>query len=252
MAPPSSRASAHAASVAPVVMTSSTRRIQRPRRSGARRAAAANAPATLVARSRPVEVELGDRGAPALEERRTGRPRWRAADRAMQLGLVVAARAARDRRGPGHGRRRPPRPRSAAQRRATAAPSGSPRRCSPPYLMRCRASRTSPRNGAHQSSCSRGAGISPGKPDRYAAREVQSGVERGRAGRADRRTLGVAADTRAGKATSSSRRRGAPIRPGHSDRCIAASCRRHRLSITSRVRVSSESHDRDDLPIEPS
>ena len=51
-----------------------------------------------------------------------------------------------------------------AQRRATARPSGSARRCSPPYLIAWSAARTTPWNGAHHSSWSSGSGRSPGSP----------------------------------------------------------------------------------------
>ena len=94
-APARSSAAAQAASVAPVVTTSSTSRIQRPttsRASAERGGRTANAPATLAARSDLIEVELGDRGTLAREQRCVWEPQVARGRTGDELRLVVAAR----------------------------------------------------------------------------------------------------------------------------------------------------------------
>ena len=178
-APAASRAAAQAARVAPVVTTSSTSRIQRPpgRAASTPGSGEQNAPArsrARRARSRSNWAIVARARASDGDERagRAGGPRP-----GDQRGLVVAALRARV--GVDRDTRHEPSPPTptAAQRRATAAPSGSARRRSPAYLSAWSASRTTPVNGAHHSSWSSGSG------GRRAARSGrrpagQPGVER--------------------------------------------------------------------------
>ena len=203
---------AQAASVAPVVTTSSTSRTQRPattrgsrdhrecarhvRRTLARGRARTGRPSPRRARARG-RTAVRDAGAATLRD---------------EGGLVVAARRSRSAwTGTGTTRSAPTPTR--AQRRATAAPSGSASLCSPPYFRSWSAARTGPANGAHHSSCRSGAGMSAGMPigvrrASRAGRRAPAGT-RGRAAR----PRGHIRSTTAGSARSSAARTGVAAWP---------------------------------------
>ena len=159
------RGRAQAASVEPVVRTSSTSSTQRPRigarRAGVRRPRRRRARCGPVA---PVEVELGDRRPVARERRDVRQPEPRGRDPGDELGLVVAAvRVALvvDRDVDDDLRADARRAPSAARRPRRAARAS---RCSAPYLMRVQGARVTPVNGAHHSTWRSGAGMSAGSP----------------------------------------------------------------------------------------
>ena len=88
----------------------------------------------------------------------------------------------------------PPAP-TAAQRAATASPSGTASRRSPAYLSAWSARRTVPANGAHHSSWRSGCGGPSARPERRPGRQPDALPDPRQASRADRVALGPAAGT---------------------------------------------------------
>ena len=199
--PPPASTAAQADSVAPVVMTSSTSTTQRPRTAWAAavgRIGAPKAPATFAARSRPIELELGDRRPPPLEDgRRRQAQRWPPRPRrAGRPGRSRAARPARRGPGPARGGRHPRRPPPSAAR--------PPRRAARRAVARRRTSagaapsRTTPPNGAHHSTWSSGGGSSAGRPIGTPGRQRRA-VRRARGGRPAQIGVALAAAAGAGR-----------------------------------------------------
>ena len=170
--------------MAPVVMTSSTRTTQRPRT----RSMAVAGPRS----ERPGDVRRAGLGGPAGTgrwspasargpRRRAGRGPRRRPRPAGPPGRSRAARRGRGGRARARAGRHPRRPGPSAGRSAVAERAGQPPLAA--YLSWCRASRTTPLNGAHHSSWRRRVGQvrragRVGTP----ARQVEP-AHRGRAGR---------------------------------------------------------------------
>ena len=164
-------------------------------RGRASRRRTAKARATFAARSRRSRSNCAVVARTPLERRRRAGARdwWRRPGRCAPPGRIRAAGHARH--GPARGRR--PRRR---RRPATSAWRPPPRaawRCGSrrAYLIACRASRTTPWNGAHHSSCTSGSGRSPGNP-MAPRRRLEPRVEPARADVAEGRSLGGAPDAR--------------------------------------------------------
>jgi len=163
-APPRTRESPQAANVAPVVTTSSTRRIHRPATSTEPSPPTSpKAPATFDARSSRPSSNCAMVARRRASVRTHGRPSARAATSAISAAWSYPRRRSRSAwTGTGTTRSAPIPVR--LQRRATAAPRGSASRRSPAYFKSCRAPRTGPAYGAHHSSWRSGEGISAGRP----------------------------------------------------------------------------------------